>query len=147
MWESGSRHRHTDASLYGVDDTKLLVSLWTGEPSQIKVAQFFLEATVRALQEEVPSEKTSNSVTNVTNGLRLQLKELATMVLAMWQERHDYLARWIICLHLYCWNPLTTVCSNAGDPESVVALAQFREHFKIVRPEILRALGMCLLCV
>ncbi|KAF9518381.1 hypothetical protein BS47DRAFT_1325354 [Hydnum rufescens UP504] len=123
MWESGSRHRHAEAALYGVDDTKLLVSLWTGEPRQIKVAQFFLEATVRALKEEVASEKNASStVHEATNALRFQLKELATMVLAMWQERHDYLA------------------SNASDPESVTALTHFREHFKTVRPEILRAL-------
>jgi hypothetical protein len=92
MWQTGQIHRENEASIYGIDPKIRRISRWSCETTQIKVAQHFVETTVLALRAA------TRSTSPLEKTLRDQLKDLATMVLAMWLERYDYLKRSVFTL-------------------------------------------------
>ena len=119
------RQRSDTAPLYGLDLTSIPVQPWTSRPALIDSLQYLFEAAEQAVKDssrDLGSTGDALSVNrNIQNDLKASLCDLADFLLALYEERLQYL--------------------RGQDPSS----AEFRvmqERYASARPRLIQALGM-----
>ena len=93
MYETGLRFRQSSAEFYHINPHEPVIAPWTSGFVVLKVLQFFYTALVRALREQHESSgSTAAKLDHVpASELRTQLRQLASILLSVYTERHDHL--------------------------------------------------------
>lgn len=118
------KHRTDTANLYGLDQSAIPVQPWTSRPALIEGLQYLFEAAEHAIKDSSrDSGSTGDALAtnrNVQNDLKACLCDLADFLLALYEERLQYL--------------------KGQDPSSA-ELRVMQERYISTRPRVIQALG------